>query len=69
MEAAKSKRQTCLDKRWSINIGGRDVVLREKADKVVHWLDRFKPVGDVVANVDPIHVGLPWAGIRLLLEV
>ncbi len=48
---------------------GRTVVLKEKADKVVGWLNRFAAVGDVVANVDPVHVGLPWAGIRLLLEV
>jgi len=26
-------------------------------------------VGDVASNVDPMYVGLPWAGIRLLLEV
>jgi len=33
------------------------------------WLDRFKSVGDVVANVAPLHVGVPWAGVRILLEV
>ena len=43
--------------------------MEEEADKVVGWLNRFTAVGDVVANVDPVHVGLPWAGIRLLLEV
>lgn len=32
-------------------------------------LEKFKSVGDVVANVDPLHVGLPWAGIRAVLEV
>jgi hypothetical protein len=29
----------------------------------------FKAVGDVVANIDPVHVGLPWAGILAILEV
>jgi hypothetical protein len=33
-------------------------------EKVVRLLDMFKAVGDVVANVDPVHVGLLWAGIR-----
>jgi hypothetical protein len=37
--------------------------------KVLQLLDRFKSVGDVIANVDPVHVGLPWAGIRVILEV
>jgi hypothetical protein len=48
---------------------GRTVTLKEEADKVVHWLNRFKSVGDVAVNADPVHAGLPWAGIRLLLEV
>jgi hypothetical protein len=69
IKAANDKRQACLDNRWSFTLNGRNVVLREKADKVVHWLNRFKSVGDVAANADPVHAGLPWAGIRLLLEV
>ncbi|KAF7505435.1 hypothetical protein GJ744_000762 [Endocarpon pusillum] len=68
VNAVNNKRQACLDNRWSCTLNGRKVILREKADKVVYWLDRFKSVGDVVANADPIHIGLPWAGIRLLLE-
>lgn len=42
--------------------------LWDEADKVMLWLDRFKQVGDIAVNADPIHAGLPWAGIRLLLE-
>jgi hypothetical protein len=38
-------------------------------DKVMRLLDKFKAMGDVVANIDPIHVGLPWVGIRAILEV
>jgi hypothetical protein len=38
-------------------------------DKVLQLLDRFKSAGDVAANVDPVHIGLPWAGIRVILEV
>jgi hypothetical protein len=35
----------------------------------VKWLDQFKHIGDVVSNADPVHVGLPWVKIRLLLKV
>jgi ankyrin repeat domain-containing protein 50 len=45
------------------------VRLAQEADKVLLWLDRFKSMGDIAVNADPIHTGLPWAGIRLLLEV
>ena len=69
LAAAKEKQQYCTEKRWTFTFRGRTVIVKEEADKVVGWLNRFTAVGDVVANVDPVHMGLPWAGIRLLLEV
>ena len=69
LKAAQEKQKICSDKRWTFTIRGRPVMLREEADKVIVWLDRFKAVGDIAVNADPIHAGLPWAGIRLLLEV
>ena len=67
--ACKEKREFCEKKSWTFALRGRNVRLREEVDKVVFWLDKFKQVGDVAANADPMHAGLPWAGIRLLLEV
>ena len=67
--AAKEKQRYCIEKRWTFTVKGHTITVKEKADKVVGWLNRFTAVGDVVANVDPVHVGLPWAGVRLLLEV
>lgn len=56
-------------KRWSWNYKGRQIYLSKQADKAVRLLDRFKAVENIVANVDPVHVGLPWAGVRAILEV
>jgi hypothetical protein len=67
--AARQKQALCQSKRWIFTFCGHTLVLREKADNIVKWLDRFKQVGDVASNADPVHVGLPWAGIRFLLEV
>ena len=61
--------QRCADKRWSWKYKGREVYLCDQVDKIMQLLDRFKAVGDVISNVDPVHVGLPWAGIRVILEV
>ncbi|KAK5689301.1 hypothetical protein LTR17_026359 [Elasticomyces elasticus] len=47
----------------------RQIYLSDHVDKVLQLLEKFKSVGDIVANVDPVHVGLPWAGIRAILEV
>jgi hypothetical protein len=68
-EAAQAKRKVCESKRWIFTMGRHTVKLQDEADKVILWLDRFKLVGDIAVNADPIHAGLPWAGIRLLLEV
>ncbi|OQU97031.1 NACHT domain-containing protein [Cladophialophora immunda] len=68
LTVARQTQTICQSKRWAVAFRGRTVVLREKADNIVEWLDRFKQVGDIVSNVDPVHVGLPWAGIRLLLK-
>ena len=67
--AAKEKQRHCIEKTWTFTVKGRTIDVKYKADRVVGWLNRFKAVGNIVANVDPVHVGLPWAGIRLLLEV
>ena len=48
---------------------GRVGSLGDEADKVITFLDRFKNVGDIAVDADPIHAGLPWAGVRLMLEV
>lgn len=66
---AKDLQEVCNDKSWRWHFRGREIVLREEVDRVLRLLDRFKSVGDVVANIDPVHVGLPWAGVRTILEV
>lgn len=69
LAAAQEKQRLCLEKRWRFTFAGKEFILKDEADKVVSLLNRFKAVGDVAVNVDPIHAGLIWAGIRLLLEV
>lgn len=69
LAATRQKQATCQAKKWSLTFHGHTVILQDKADNIVKWLDHFKQVGDVASNADPVHVGLPWAGIRLLLEV
>ena len=45
------------------------MVLRDVADKVLVWIDKFKQIGDIVIQYDPVHAALPWAGVRFLLDV
>jgi Zn-dependent M32 family carboxypeptidase len=40
-----------------------------KIQKLLNCMDRFKEIGDIVVQFDPVHAALPWAGVRLLLKV
>ncbi|KAI5790570.1 hypothetical protein FPQ18DRAFT_277531, partial [Pyronema domesticum] len=37
--------------------------------KLLGWMDRFKEIGDIIVQFDPVHAALPWAGFRFLLKV
>lgn len=43
--------------------------LRRAYSGVITWTQKFVALGDVVSQVDPVHIGLPWAAIRAVLTV
>jgi hypothetical protein len=59
----------CHNNRWWFRFCDDDIILRNKAAKVLAWLDKFKQVGNVAVNFDPQHAALPWAGMRLFREI
>jgi hypothetical protein len=68
--AVEEKKQSCLEKRWKYkNSKGEDVILRDLFAKIVVWVDKFKEVGDIAVQYDPMHAALPWAAVRLVLQV
>lgn len=69
MKAAKEARDHCQAGRMKFEFKGEQIVVRDLADKIITWMDKFKAVGDTVIQIDPMHAALPWAGVRLLLQV
>ncbi|TEY27484.1 hypothetical protein BOTCAL_1110g00010 [Botryotinia calthae] len=69
LNTAREKKRLCEERKWKFQLGKRTLVLRDEVEKVIRGLRKFKEVGDIIVNVDPLHAGLPWAAIRLLLEV
>jgi hypothetical protein len=67
--AAENKRKDYENKAFVWTVRGRKIELRVLANNVVKFIDKFKDVGDLLSSLDPIHAGLPWAGIKILLEV
>ena len=45
------------------------MIVRDSLERVVKWVAKFKEVGDIAVQYDPSHASLPWAGVRLLLQV
>jgi hypothetical protein len=66
---ASELQQRSVKERWSWEYKGRQIDVSVLMDKIVQFSDKLKSVGDLVASVDPIHIGLPWAGVRAILEV
>jgi hypothetical protein len=70
LDAVKAKKQKCMEKRWKYTKRNGDVViLRDVFEKMVGWVNKFKEAGDMAVQYDTAHAALPWAGIRLLLQV
>ena len=63
------KRDRILRKQWKLQWGNKSIIVREKVDRIVKLLGVIKDIGSSVASLDPIHAGLPWAGICFLLSV
>ena len=60
----------CLDKRWRLKKqNGEVIVFRDVMEKIVKTVNKFKDMGDVAVQYDPSHASLPWAGVRLVLQV
>jgi len=47
----------------------KEIDVQATADRLVSWVTKFKEVGDIVVQYDPVHAALPWAGVRFILLV
>jgi len=65
----ESKKELCMKNRWKYkNSNGEDVILRDLFEKMAKWVNKFKELGDVAVQYDPVHAALPWAVVRFLLQ-
>ena len=66
----EDKQQECMRKRWRYKKkNGEEIVLREIFAKITHRVARVKEIGDGLVQYDPHHAAIPWAAIRLVLQV
>jgi hypothetical protein len=58
-----------LKRQWKIEIGNKEIVIREQLEKILKAVQVFKDLGSAATSIDPVHAGLPWAGLCLLMQV
>lgn len=63
------KREQILQRQWKLQWGNKSIRIRTQVERVLRLVNVFKDVGTIATNADPIHAGLPWAGLCLLLTV
>ena len=66
-----TKIRVITSRHWKLRIPFRkdQVLVTKIVDKVVGVVLRFKSSGSIAANADPVHVGIPFAAICLLLPI
>jgi hypothetical protein len=70
MEAVVSRRLNLWQKeRWRFRLGNKQIHLSKQIDGVIKNALKTKEFLFAVGQVDPVHVGLPLAGVCLLLSV
>ena len=65
----RSQRANILRKQWRFHLGGKSIVVNTQIDRIIKIVKAFRDVGTIASNADPVHAGLPWAGVCMLLTV
>ncbi|KAI0440072.1 hypothetical protein F4803DRAFT_528891 [Xylaria telfairii] len=66
---ATKRRQQCEKSRWkTFRFHGSEISLSDTATKIIIWLNKFKEIGDIIVQYDPVHAALPWAIVRFVLQ-
>jgi hypothetical protein len=68
LDQTARSRDACRERGLKFKFGEKTFVVRDLADKILSWVEKFKEIGDIAVQYDPGHAALPWAGIRLVLQ-
>ncbi|KAJ6021158.1 ankyrin repeat-containing domain protein [Penicillium herquei] len=70
LSALDKQRDRCKRDKWTtVSIGGKELVIRDVCAKIAAYVKKFTEVVDIAVQYDPVHAALPWAGVRLLLQL
>jgi hypothetical protein len=65
----QEKIKVMKQKQWVIQWDQKSIVVRDQAERIVGFVQKFTALGNAVAQLDPVHAGIPWAGVCTILTV
>ncbi|KAF7941076.1 hypothetical protein EAE99_000713 [Botrytis elliptica] len=70
MKTMVHKKQEILEsKQWTVKISGKSLKVKDQVKRIMEAFKKVKEFGAALASIDPIHAGLPWAGVSFLLSL
>ncbi|TGO76195.1 hypothetical protein BELL_0169g00150 [Botrytis elliptica] len=63
------KRRIMEDKQWVLYWHKKATKIGPQFDKIVKIFKLIKPIGATAAGLDPVHAGIPWAFVSVLLPL
>ncbi|KAI1389626.1 ankyrin repeat and SOCS box protein 7 [Hypoxylon trugodes] len=71
VQVIEEKKKDCEKKQWAFYTTeeGERILVRDTLGKVCDWLNKFKEIGDAAVQFDPGYAALPWAAVRILLQM
>ena len=57
------------DRKWQLRMGEHSVQIRQQIERIIKIVTVAKDFISSAASMDPVHAGLPWAGICVLLPL
>lgn len=65
----KKQKEIMEKKQWKLVFWHHEIIIREKIDHIVQAFRIFEGIGSAAASLDPVHAGIPWAGVCAILQV
>ncbi len=65
----QSRLKNMDDRKWQLRMGEHSVQIRQQIDRIIKIVTVAKDFISSAASMDPVHAGLPWAGICVLLPL
>ncbi len=64
-EMVKLKMDELKNKEWSLG----NIIIRDQVNRILKVVQFAKAFGSTAATLDPVHAGLPWAAVCMILPV